>query len=148
MFTKIKYKQGEVILEWQDGDEKESVVHAMTSTDDPRPEFNTALQALTAHVVRVCQFPIDYADEMKIIGVALSENDHQGRGVVVTATKKLAGLKAPLVINTPHVTESEGEQPGALRQESIDLIDALIEEAVRFRKGERAQLDLPLGKAA
>ena len=148
MFTKIKYKQGELTLEWQDGDDQETVVHSMTSSDDPRPEFHTALQALTAHVLTSCQLPLDYADEMKIIGVALSENDHQGRGVVVTAVKKLPGLKAPLVINTPHMTEAEGDQPGALHQASIELVETLSEEARLFRKGERAQQELPLGKAA
>lgn len=48
MFTKIKHKSGETVLEWRDLNAKESVSHSLVSHEEPRPEFHAAMQALVA----------------------------------------------------------------------------------------------------
>jgi hypothetical protein len=143
MYTKIKHTAGETTLEWQDSNAKESVSHSLNSHEDPRPEFKTALQALTAFVCGICELPLDYTDEMTISSVTLTDHDTLGRGCVVTALKKLSRAQSPLVLNTPHVTETPAAdgQP-ALPGYAIDLLERLVDEAERYRKGERAQQDL------
>lgn len=144
MFTKIKHKAGETILEWQDSSEKQSVLHTLSSHEDPRQEFVTALQALTSIVLNICGLPLNYADEMKVLGVTLTEHEAMGAGCVITVTKKLAGVNAPLVINTPHCTETSGngQDAGGLPNSAIALLEHLVDEAHRYRAGERAQTDL------
>lgn len=144
MFTKIKHKAGETILEWQDANQKQSVLHTLNSHEDPRPEFITALQALTSVVLQVCGLPLNYADDMKILGVSLTEHDTMGLGCVITATKKLSGVNAPLVLNTPHCTETSGngQNAGGLPDSAVALLEHLVDEAHLYRQGERAQADL------
>lgn len=149
MFTKIKHKAGETPIEWVDSDARGAVSHALTSHEEPRPEFVQALQALTAYVLGVCELPLDYGTDLEILSVTLTDHDTMGRGCVVTALKRLARAQAPLVLNTPHVTESgAGDSPARLPGYAMDLLDRLEYEAERFKKGERAQQDLFKGKAA
>jgi hypothetical protein len=115
MFTKIKHKAGETILEWTDSSDHESVVHSLRSHEDPRPEFLETL----------------------------------GRGLVITALKKLSRSQAPLVLNTPHITETGShENAPTLFGRELDLLEQLQEEAARYLKGERAQQSLFDQKAA
>ena len=149
MFTKIKHKAGETILEWQDSSEHEAVLHSLRSHEDPRPEFLTALQALTSVVLSLCELPLDYGDGLTILGVTITDHDTLGRGTVITALKKLTRSQAPLVINTPHVTEAGShENAPTLFGRELDLIEQLQEEAARYMKGERAQQNLFEHKAA
>jgi len=148
-FTKIKYSKGEVELVWRDSELSQAVEHRLTSSQSPRPEFEKALQAFKQYVRHICDLPMSYDADMTISSVSISENDSQGRGIVVTALKKLPACNAPLVLNTPHLPEtasSEGgvEMPSFARR----LLDALEEEANKYRAGERAQTDMFSGKAA
>jgi hypothetical protein len=149
MFTKIKHKAGETILEWTDSSEHESVVHSLRSHEDPRPEFLTALQALTSVVLSLCELPLDYGTDLKITGVTITDHETLGRGTVITALKKLTRSQAPLVLNTPHITETGShENAPTLFGRELDLLEQLQEEASRYLKGERAQQSLFDQKAA
>lgn len=75
MFTKIKHKDGETVLEWKDTDAKRSVVHSLSSHDEPRPEFHAAMQALVEAVLGICNLPDDYRSEMKISGAAAAPQE-------------------------------------------------------------------------
>lgn len=143
MFTKIKHKAGETVLEWTDSSERQSVVHSLRSHEDPRPEFVTALQSLTSIILSLCELPLDYGTDLKILGVTVTEHETLGRGLVITALKKLTRSQAPMVLNTPHLTETGShENAPTLFGRELDLIEALQEEAERYRKGERAQQSL------
>lgn len=148
MFTKIKYKDGETVLEWKDTDAKQSIVHSLSSHDEPRPEFHAAMQKLVEAVLQLCNLPEDYGSEMKISGVSLTKHDTMGLGCTITAIKKVPHINSPLVINTPFATETggDGESDGGLWPREIALLEALISEAERYRKGDRAQQDMFVGE--
>lgn len=144
MFTKIKHKDGETVLEWKDTDAKQSVVHSLSSHDEPRPEFHAALQGLVEAVLLICDLPEYYRADLKVSGVTLTKHDTMGRGCTITALKKLPNVNAPLVINTPFCTETGGDgvSPGGLHPGEVQLLEDLITEAERYRKGDRAQQDM------
>lgn len=150
MFTKIKHKDGETILEWRDSDKKQSVTHTLSSHDEPRPEFHQAMQGLADAVVLLCNLPDDYKSEMKISGVTLVSHNVMGLGVTITALKRVPHINSPLVINTPFATElgGDGETNGGLWPREVDLVMKLVAEAERYRKGDRMQQDLFAPKAA
>lgn len=145
MFTKIKHKDGEVTLEWNESARKDRKATILTSTDDPRPEFLHALKAMTAHVLDLCELPADYADgeSLRISSVTITDSDVLGMGCVVTALKTLSGCPSPLVLNTPHlsVNGSHDDAP-TLRYATIQALETLIAEAGKYRDGQRAQLGL------
>ena len=148
-FSKIKYslKDG-VALEWRDAELAQAVEHRLTSSQEPRPEFLTALQAFAQYVRHLCDLPMSFEAGLVVSGVSISENDTQGRGIVVTALKKVSGANSPLVLNTPHVPEtatSEGQPE--LPAFAVRMLNTLEEEAALYRAGQRAQVDMFAGKA-
>lgn len=141
-YTKIKHNKGTTTLtRVEDRSQQESIEQTLTSHDDPRPEFVTALQALTAWVVDVCDLPADYAEDMRITGVSLSPGEYGG--CVVTALKSVSGANAPVVINTPHVPETPTSENGpSLPAAVCEMLASLEGEADKFWRGERAQAEL------
>lgn len=140
-FTKIKHKpkSGETFLEWTLDKDKATIRHELSSLDAPRPEFRAALQALKRPALIACELPLSWDDaDTTVLGVSLTDNDTQGMGCVVTFARALPSTKAPLVINTPHLTEEEG----SLSSSGLQALAVLEEEATRFMKGDRAQQDL------
>lgn len=150
MFTKIKHKAGETIIEWQDSSEKESVIHSLSSHQEPRPEFLTAIEALVEVGLGICDLPTIYGRDVKVIGITLTNHDSMGRGCVITMLKKVRASDAPLVFNTPHVTEfkGDGNSEGGLDGDAVRAIELMCDEANRYVKGERSQTDLFAPKAA
>ena len=148
-FTKIKHSRGEVELAWRDDGLRQNIEHRLTSSESPRPEFLTALQDFKRYVLHLCELPGGYDAEMTISSVSISSNDTQGRGIVVTALKKLPDVNSPLVLNTPHLTETASYDGGPeLPSFACAMLDRLEEEAAKFRSGERAQQELFAEKAA
>lgn len=141
-YTKIKHNKGTTTLtRVEDRSQQESIEQTLTSHDDPRPAFVEALQALTAYVVRVCELPRGYAEDMRITGVSLSPGEYGG--CVVTALKSVSGANAPVVINTPHVPEVATSDNGpCLPPWACEMLATLEAEADRFWKGERAQVEM------
>lgn len=142
MYSKIKFSKGKVELAWTDEGASRTITHELSSFDEPLAEFDDALQALAGHVLDVCELPLAWGEGLKVIGVSFSENDHQGRGIVVTATKKLTQTNAPLVLNTPHMSEEGSAGMSRLDSEVIGQLDRLEEEARRYHTGHRAQPDM------
>lgn len=140
-FTKIKRKDGAVLLEWTTTNGDDSRRTTLTSTDEPEPEFTDALQAMALHVCRLLDLPDEYAEGMTVSGVSISRNDHQGRGIVVTCLKTLGKTNAPLVINTPHLPE-ENEHGPEIPSDMLRALDELEARAVRYHNGHRMQADL------
>lgn len=148
-FTKIKCHKGEVELAWRDSGPRYALEHRLTSGDEPLPEFAAALQAFSRYVLHLCDLPPTYAAGLTVTGVSISENEQQGRGIVVTALKALADSPAPLVINTPHLPETPSHDDGpCLPTFTRQMLDELERRAADYRAGIRAQQDLFAGAAA
>lgn len=120
--------------------------HKIISWDDPLDSFLNTLNALKPHVFEICEFEGD-EDDLEIKGVSFSWT--QGiMGAVITACKSLTTSNSPLVLNTPHLPSEDysGSNPEALilSRDAIDDLEALIEEAKKYIKGERKVKQLSL----
>lgn len=109
--------------------------HGIASLDPPRPELHSALAQLVPHVLRICELPVEYGDELAVTGVSCSYGE-TGEGVTITARRALQRCTAPLVLNTPHVLLDDWAELGACMR-------VLAAEAERYVQGERAQGELP-----
>lgn len=148
-FTKIKYSKGEVELAWNDARPGQAIEHRLTSSDTPAPEFAVALQAFRRYVLTLCELPDAWGDVgLTVTGVSISEHERMGRGIVVTALRMLAACPAPLVLNTPHLTEHPSYDHGpCLPSFARQLLDELETQAAEYRAGHRAQQELFAGMA-
>lgn len=107
------------------------------------PDFDKAMQALVPHVLNVLQLPETYAENMEVSGISLSCNDTQGEGAVVTCTKTLGGIGAPLVLNTPHLHEDPEMTGSSKMPDDMRIaINAIEKEAKNFLNGKSAQLEM------
>lgn len=142
---KIKHKAGKTEIHWtttveDTGDETKS---ELTSFDDPEPEFVTAMEALAADVLEICELPDDYTIGMDVTGLSLSYTDDDRMGATITALKGLEEANSPLVINTPHLPEIDFDDPNPQMTPGMERrVDDLIERAKRFIGGKRAQKDM------
>lgn len=148
---KVKIKgDGRIAIEY----EKESTGNpelvdelSINSPDRPMNSFYTAMEGLRPHVCVICELPEDYAKTMTISGLSLTYA-HDVMGVVITAKKDLKHSPSPLVINTPHKPiepySKGGDDSNCLTSDQCVAIDQVIQEALRYIRGERLQAMLPL----
>lgn len=108
------------------------------SAEEPAPELVRALEALAPHVCALCEFPAEWTADITVRGVTL--NLGESKGLTITATRALAGLMTPLVLNTPHTTE--------FGQKCAAALEVLERCAIGYADGERAQLTLNLKAGA
>lgn len=142
-FKKIKYDGTQVTLVTTAAGAKWEKEETITSRETPHPDFIAALGALAYPVVELCELPEEYVIGLTVRGVSFSRDEDGYRGAVVTALKALETVPAPLVINTPHVSErpdGDGEctMPGELEL----ALERLEREAKAFAGGKKAQADL------
>ena len=142
-FSKIKYAKGDVTIAWKDEGPRSTVTHEMQSGEAPRPELFTALQAFATFVLDIAELDSGWQRDLTIQSVSIGESEALGRGIVVTALKKVTGAHSPIVLNTPFLTELPSSEGGPrLPRYAIDMLDTLEAEAAKFRAGERAQQSL------
>lgn len=139
-FSLIKYHKEEVTLNWRDENDKHTEKRSIefVCTDEPEPTFAEAFNALLPIVMRLCELPVEYAEGLQVTTVSFQKG-----GVIITALKQLEAYNGPLPINTPFMKEEGDAMPGDLHQALATLKD----EAERYQKGERMQLDMMAGKA-
>lgn len=127
-----------IVIEYTQGDETLSV----KSNENPLPEFNQALDALTPLLCSIIEVPSDYGLNLKVAGVSMGTL-RDVRTVRIHAKKNLSHCGKLLPIDTPPVLMStpttEGGVTPPLDAAQAELVDAVLEEAKRYIKGERAQ---------
>lgn len=142
-FTKIKIKDQTTTLKWQvprKGKDGEFNEGSATCRETPQPEFIAALQALVPDVPLMCDLPDSwYKDKLKILGVVLSHKDGI-IGATISSTVTLNN-KRVIALNTPHLS-AEGKAGETLPEGCTDRIEVLIDEAEKYLKGVRAQLEI------
>ncbi|MEK9505196.1 hypothetical protein [Gaopeijia maritima] len=149
-FTKIKYnpKEPKVTIRWEESRKggAETLRHGIDSKDRPEPAFIDALEAFIPEVCRLLDLPADYGKGMAVRGVSINHEEDLRRGLVITLLKGLLDANAPLIINTPHLRESDGEDSGVFASAAmIKRLDNLERMAQRYIDGHREQSDLFLG---
>lgn len=147
---KLKYDGTKVRIEFQRLRQDLKYDEAMIgSTDQPLPSFRAALVDLIQDVCALIECPTSYGDKMVIRGVTFTDSDGT-RGACITALKSVKTAKSPLVLNTPHLTfgpMNDGDQGPFLPGETIERLETLEAEAIRYINGEREQSALPLEPA-
>ena len=134
---KVKVTDGEVCIRYvlppSSGHMGETVT--LEANDPPLAELKDALQALKPHLLTLCSAPKDWAEDITIRSLTISDVG----GAVITGLRAPPLSDSPLVLNSPHM------EPGAVLDEAIM---ALAAECWRYVDGERAQLTLKLDQAA
>jgi hypothetical protein len=150
VIDKVKWDGTKVRLEFQRLRKDLKYDEAMIgSTDQPLPSFRAALVDLVQDVCAIVECPTSYGDKMVIRGVTFTDSDGT-RGACITALKSVKTAKAPLVLNTPHLTfgpMNDGDSGPFLPGETIERLETLEAEAIRYINGEREQAALPLEPA-
>lgn len=140
---KVKYDLATVSITLADAGEKWDREEAVNSREAPHPDFVAALADLVPCVLDLCELPTDYEEGMRVQSVSFSEDTDGNRGAVVTAIKTLADVPAPLVLNTPHVSERPNAEGACTMPRRLShALDVVEREARAFLDGKRAQADL------
>lgn len=148
-FQKIKYSKGKVKIEYElrNKEKKDWDQFSLACSDEPKPEFQIALQALSKDVIEMCELPEDYLKRIMVTGVSFS---YGGEGEVMGATiisqMTLNHSNVNLNLNTPHKSSEPysegGDATQCLSQDCIDQLVSLQLEAEDYIKGNRAQGEL------
>jgi hypothetical protein len=145
--TKVKYDGAKTRIEYErkrlDGRGFDD--YTINCSDAPLASFRDAFNVLAADVIGICELHPDEQSKLTIRGVTFT-NTNDIFGACITALKKLKTANAPLVLNTPHLTEEpygEGDtSTPLLDSETADRLHTLALEAERYVNGEREQGDL------
>ncbi len=152
---KFKYseKDREVLVKYEiDGKASMPEIITLESHERPTPAVTLRLDAMAAHLVEIAELPEDWLDELTILGVTITHTDGV-KGVVITATRALEESNAPLVLNSPHFTETEYSETGGngksiFSTECAEALKKLEKLVFAYVDGEeREQLKLELTEA-
>lgn len=135
-FTEIKYANNRVHLKWKEEKNSDIMTVELESNDQPLQTLEESLQALAPYVCTILELPEEYTTGLTVTKVGFSEGGFQ-----IIAKKEIEGSNSPFNINTPHLKDDAEAVDGDL----LRAIDKVISEAKRFRKGQRNQIELPLG---
>lgn len=140
----VRITRRHIVIDWTtpEGD------FGLKLRDNPLPSFTRAVEALGALVLDILHLPTEYGKGLTATGITVA--DKQGTHLVcITAKKELTDCNAPFNIATPlrfldHPKE-EGTYSPPLTDAQVGLVEAVIKEAKKYVKGDRAQGQLPLG---
>lgn len=120
----------------------------LSCVEAPGHDLLAALRALRDHVAQICELSKPYCADLEIRGASFSYGgDDRVMGATITALKKLRQANAPLVINTPHLasrpySDNEDGNDKLLPDETTTALECLMDAALRYVDGQRAQHDL------
>jgi hypothetical protein len=154
-FQKIKYNKAKVKIEYELKNKKKDKdwdQFSLACLDEPKPEFQIALQALSKDVIEMCELPGDYRTRIIVTGVSFSYgSEAEIMGATIISQMALNHSNINLNLNTPHKPSEPYSEGGdifqCLSQECIERLTYLMLEAEDYVKGNRAQGDLFVDKA-
>ena len=147
-FTKIGVKQkGDtttVVLHFTEPtDAGGSQLHDIECKDAPLDSFLEAMRNLDNFVGLLCGFPKDYAEGCKVHTVSLGSKGGK-TAVILSASKPLEELGKSFNFNTPRFMEAAEETDTSIPDNLLQAVNRLVEEANRYRCGERSQVAMDL----
>ena len=122
--------------------------YALTCSEEARPGFYTAMQALAPHVVDMCELPQDYLERITVRGVSFSYGGaDEVMGATISAGMKLNYSYSSLNLNTPHkasgsYSKNDPDKMQLLSADCVKALNNLCGEAKLYLNGERAQMNL------
>ena len=148
-FQKIKYSKGRVKIEYEIPNKikKDWDQLFLACSDEPRPEFMSALQALSEDVIEMCELPEDYRTRIIVTGVSLSyATDDEIPGATTISQMVLKKSNVNLNINTPFKPfqpySEDGDRAQCLSEDCVQRLEDLMSEAESYVNGIRAQGEL------
>jgi hypothetical protein len=133
---KVKRTQKAIFIAFKKEDEE----HDVTAHDNPLPSFYPSFDALAPLVCALCELPSKYTDGMTVTGVTLTKSG-KADACLLIAKKTIEGNTRPFNIVTPLVLMDppEAGEAAHLTTKESGLVNAVIEEAKKYVRGERAQ---------
>lgn len=150
-FSRIKVTEKIVELDWSEvlpNGEKKSIT--LESPNRPMPALLQAMARFRTYVADLLELPT-WADDMRVTTLNIDEGKDGRRGLIVTCIRPVAkASNRPLVLNTPQMRESNGDDdaPGFLADEILTLVKHAEVAAAAFVRGDREQTEMPLGAPA
>lgn len=145
--TRVRYKGEGVEVQWRTSPrDGETIVHELASDERPEPEFVEALMGLVRPLLRLLDLPSDW-EEGFVPQTVTVKYEEDGWGLVITSLKKLIGINAPLVINTPYLAE-RGETTEEIPSDLERAVNRVLYRAERYVDGHREQASLFDGEQA
>lgn len=148
IINKIIYKNG--IMEIHHSILKEGGkedYYTIRSGDIPLPSFQNNLLRLRPAVVEILELP-NTDEEVKKITIDKVSFDYSGEestmGAVISGRRELKLSGAKMAINTPHkfAKKAKGQSSAVFDKKTIELLENLQTEAIKYIEGERQQGEL------
>ncbi len=140
---RVRLTRRHVIIDWLTPEGS----HGLKLKDNPLPEFRTAIENLSGLVLEILHLPTDYGAGLTATGVTVTDKQDT-QLVTITAKKEITDCNSPFNIATPlrflDLPKEEGSYSPPLSAHQVALVEAVLNEAKRYVKGERAQGTLPL----
>ncbi len=140
---KIRLTRRHVVIDW----ETPEGTFGLKLKDNPLPEFRKAVEDLSSLVLEILHLPTDYGAGLIPTGITITDKQ-DSQLVTIVAKKELTDCNSPFNIATPlrflDLPKEEGSYSPPLNAKQVALVEAVINEAKRYVKGERAQGQLPL----
>jgi hypothetical protein len=127
-----------ICIHWKQGDGS----FDLDERDNPLPSFVKAFDALVPLVPRVLHLPEGWTENLRVIGIRVGD---QGGATTVqfVCRKSLSDASKEFPFVTPYRLLSHPTEPGSYTPPLVDadaaLVQAAIEEAKAYVRGERAQ---------
>ena len=140
---RVKVAKGKVEIIVHTGSVLDPDEISIKSADEPRPQLPAALQALAPHVLTLCELRGSLEVRSVSFSYTQGAEDEIVMGASVSGLRPLASSRSPMVVNSPHVPESDygGNEDSecVLDADFVDALDAVVVEALAYVDGQRAQ---------
>ena len=143
---KIKYSEsaGKITINYEKNTNGNMVEYTATFSEQSRPEFYEAFQDLDIDVLAILD--IDIARErIHPYGITLKDNKSGLTQAIISAKMDIPPHNTSTALNTPMLIEQSDDNAdggGCFNQGTVYKIRRIIEEAIIFIKGNRAQMKL------
>ena len=154
---KCKYKNKKMKIEYEKKNAAGGYDYfTMVCEDEPRPEYERAIEKLNPFVTELCELPGELNSRITVRSVSFSFGGDAGiMGAVLSATMTLKKSNGVLMLNTPHkpsahynpMPMASGDDSALLPDRCVDILKTLQEECAKYVEGDRAQGDMFKGKA-
>lgn len=147
-FTKIRFnkKEGKTILEFQKKNRKDEWDDfAFSCSEQPLPEFITAMQSLNIFLRDLCELPPKYIDRLSVKGVSFSYGgEKEVMGACLIGSMRLNCSYQELNLVSPFkasdsYNDNKADPKYLLPSGAIVMLKVLCDHAERYLNGERAQ---------
>lgn len=148
--NKIKYqdKSKKINIEYTRVNENKNIsFHNCIFTDEPAPEFFTALENLTIPTLDILGIGSYFiTSRLKPFAVKFKYAEDGTMSAVISSMLYVPSADGEIVVNTPLMKcpadEVEASQAGFFNQETVDALWAFEQEARKYLDGKRNQISL------